>query len=96
MVGIAASFISTFFAHGFLTLAKQAIWQVCCAVLCSLQFGCHSRGAHGRRGVVVLPGPGGRGCETDAAEHHPTGAGQLTGCSRRAAAGRSLCDSLWV
>jgi hypothetical protein len=28
MVGIAASFISTFFAHGFLTLAKQAIWQV--------------------------------------------------------------------
>lgn len=28
MVGIAASFISTFFAHGFLTLARQAIWQV--------------------------------------------------------------------
>jgi hypothetical protein len=28
LFGIVCSFISTFFAHGFLTLAKQAIWQV--------------------------------------------------------------------
>jgi hypothetical protein len=26
LVGIVASFISTFFAHGFLTLAKQVRW----------------------------------------------------------------------
>jgi hypothetical protein len=27
LVGIVASFISTFFAHGFLTLAKQVRWK---------------------------------------------------------------------